>query len=247
MSASSVCKFIRRIATALTSMSPDYIKFPEPADGHQLSVDFFAIAGMPGVIGCIDGTLIPIVSPGGNTAELYRCRKGFFALNVMALCDAKMRFLNIISSWPGSVHDSRIFNNSRACQRLEDGRYVGYLLGDSGYACKPYLLTPLLHPQNEQESRYNASHIRTRNTIERCFVVWKRRFAVLQHLRTKLETSKKIIIATAVLHNIAVNSGMPVPQNMQDIAQVVAEEPVFDVPDEPTGRAVRNRIIQQWF
>ena len=64
---------------------------------------------------------------------------------------------------------------------------------------------------------------------------------------TKPETSKKIIIATAVLHNIAVSSGMPVPQNTQEIVQVVAEEPVFDVPDEPTGRAVRNRVIQQWF
>ncbi|MPC47527.1 hypothetical protein E2C01_041276 [Portunus trituberculatus] len=35
-------------------------------------------------------TLTPIISPGGNNAELYCCRKGYLTLNVMTVCDTKM-------------------------------------------------------------------------------------------------------------------------------------------------------------
>lgn len=71
--------------------------------------DFFRIAQLPGVIGCIDGTHIKIKSPGGEDAERYRCRKGFMSLNVQAVSDAKLKFTNIVCSWPGSTHDARIF------------------------------------------------------------------------------------------------------------------------------------------
>ena len=247
MSNASISRFVHRIAYVITSLAQDYIKFPGPEDARHLATDFMAIAGMPGVIGCIDGSLVRIVSPGGNNAELYRCRKGFLALNVMAVCDAKMRFINLISSWPGSVHDSRIFNNSRICQKLQDRNYSGYLLGDSGYACRPYLLTPLLEPQTEKQQRYNAAHIRTRDTIERCFGMWKRRFAILNHLRTKLETSKRIIIATAVLHNFAVNTGVPLPEVGPEPDAAVPDQLAYEVPAEATGQAVRAAVIDRWF
>lgn len=38
---------------------------------------------------------------GGDYAELFRNHKGYFSINVQAVC------------WPGSTHDSTIFNNSR--------------------------------------------------------------------------------------------------------------------------------------
>jgi len=50
--------------------------------------------------------------------------------------------------------------------------------------------------------RYNYCQIRTRGTVERTFGIWKRRFPCLNHIRTKLNTSLIIIVATAVLHNI---------------------------------------------
>ena len=114
---------------------------------------------MPGVMGCVDGTHIPIQSPGGEDVEMYRCRKGFYSLNVLGICDSELKFLHIVASWPGSVHDARKFDNSHVCHMLEQGNYRGlYLLGDSGYPCQEYLLTPVMTPRNEKERQYNVSH-----------------------------------------------------------------------------------------
>ncbi|KAB0804908.1 hypothetical protein PPYR_01878 [Photinus pyralis] len=92
------------------------------------------------------------------------------------------------------------------------------MLGDSGYGLKQYLLTPLLNPITRPQQLYNESHIRTRNCIERTNGVWKRRFPVLCYgLRCEMETGLTIIVATAVLHNIAINMRDDVPPPPNDI------------------------------
>ena len=52
-------------------------------------------------------------------------------------------------------------------------------------------------------------------------------------------------MTTAVLHNIAVDSGVPVPDADSDDEQG-EEEPVA-VPAEATGEALHSAIIEQWF
>ena len=63
------------------------------------------------------------------------------------------KFLNIVSNWPGSCHDSFIFRTSNLSYLLERS-HRGFdmdevLLGGSGYPCKRYLVTPYLHPGTE--------------------------------------------------------------------------------------------------
>ena len=79
--------------------------------------------------------------------------------------------------------------------------------GDSAYACKKYLLTPLQPPSREGEMKYNAVHIQTRNTVERSFGIWKRRCpAIALGMRTTFNTTLAFIVATAVLYNIAIET-----------------------------------------
>lgn len=64
----------------------------------------------------------------------------------------------MVSRWPGSVHDSRILRESGLWNNLNDGHFLPgehYLLGDSGYPCKRWLLTPYLNPQPGSQSEYN--------------------------------------------------------------------------------------------
>lgn len=122
---------------------------------------------------------------------------------IQVLCDSKCKITNIVARWRGSAHDSRIFNESSIKARFENGNFGGVILGDNGYASLPYLLTPVLNPRTSSETAYNISHIATRNIIERLFGQWKMTYRCLNRgLTSSLETSKIMIVAMAVLHNI---------------------------------------------
>ena len=68
-------------------------------------------------------------------------------------------------------------------------------------------MTPFQNPQNANQERYNISHMKTRNVIERTFGVLKMRFRCLHSTGGKLRISPKracyVIIACCILHNIA--------------------------------------------
>jgi len=64
---------------------------------------------------------------------------------------------------------------------------MGHLIGDSGYPQSKFLYTPKLNPSTAAENKYNKSHIKTKNVIERVNGVLKSRFRCLcRKLRTKL-------------------------------------------------------------
>jgi len=79
---SSVSRIVARVSRAIASLRPLFIQFPAGRKANTVQREFFEIAGIPGVVGAIDCTHIPIRSPGGQQAELFRNRKDFFSINV---------------------------------------------------------------------------------------------------------------------------------------------------------------------
>lgn len=80
----------------------------------------------------------------------------------------------------------------------------GALLGDSGYACSPFLMTLYTVTRNTAQEAYNHAHAKTRVVIEQTFGWWKRRFHVLHaEIRMAPEKVCMIVGACAVLHHIA--------------------------------------------
>ncbi len=66
---------------------------------------------------------------------------------LQAVCDARERFISVNASKPGSSNDAHVFNESAISRRFKRGEFGQYyMIGDSGYACTPYLLTPYLNP-----------------------------------------------------------------------------------------------------
>lgn len=249
-SSSTVCRIIRRLSNTIASLHDEYIKMPQTQEEtDRAKRTFFDIAGFPGVVGAIDCTHIRLVfnvSP--LTAGIYVNRHHWYSLNVQVVCDAHCRITNIVARWPGAVHDSRIWNNSRICADFEHGLIQGYLLGDGGYPCLHTLLTPLLRVNTPSEGRYNRAHILTRSTVERLFGQWKRRFPALKYgLRIKLENIPHIIVAAAVLHNIAINNGD------QPFLDDENDDDVQDINDhvyqgnQNRGNMFRRRLIENIF
>lgn len=133
---------------------------------------------------------------------------------MQAICNANLEITDIVARWQGSVHDATIFHNSRIRALFEAEMFGNsLLLGDGGYPLRSYLMTPLQNPRTRAEQLYNESHIRTRNTIERVFGIWKRRFPILAlgSRFQKVDNVLPVIVATAVLHNIARRAGDLLP------------------------------------
>ncbi|CAI6353257.1 unnamed protein product [Macrosiphum euphorbiae] len=186
VSESSACRYIHQTCRAIAKQKPKFMAFPmNDVDTKRVFTGFYNRSRFPRVIGAIDCTHIKIQSPGGDNGETFRNRK--------------------VARWPGSCHDQTIFDNSLIKHKFETGLIKGYLLGDGGYEVKPYLMTPLLAPRTQSEQLYDESHIRTRNVIERCFGVLKRRFPVLSKgITVNLNNTQAIVVACVLLCIISV-------------------------------------------
>jgi hypothetical protein len=120
-------------------------------------------------------------------------------------------------------------------------------LGDSGYPCKPHLLTPVLNLINASQEAYNTAHIATRNTVERFFGVLKRRFPCLRNgLRLKLDTTVKVIVACRVLRNISKEQDDDIENYFEEIEK---DNFIFNEPNDNNNvnYALRNALIATVF
>ena len=73
---------------------------------------------MPHVVGAIDGKHIAMECP-KNTWSLYHNYKGFFSQVLLAVCDARYKFIFIDGGQYGSTNDSVVLKNSELGRRLE--------------------------------------------------------------------------------------------------------------------------------
>jgi hypothetical protein len=142
---------------------------------------------------------------------------------VQLICDANCYITDVVARWPGSVHDTTIFDNCRVRALLELRDTNGYLIGDGGYPCRRYLMTPVLNPATPAEQRYNNVHAFARNCIERTNGILKRRFPCLKYgMRIRIDNALPVIVAAAVLHNIATALGESIPDT-DDLMQSFIE------------------------
>ncbi|KAM7313318.1 putative nuclease HARBI1 isoform X1 [Ixodes scapularis] len=218
-----------------------------PSERFDAEKGFRLLGTIPGVIGCVDGTMVSIVGPSKNdptvTKAAYWCRKYFYALNVMVVCDADCRIMCIDPRYPGSVHDSFVWQFSWLRNQLEQGqvpRDGRFLLGDSGYPLEPWLITPV--PGNHATStacgRFNKAHSSIRSVVERCIGLWKNRFRCLQRHRALYyhpSTATAIISACAVLHNICLASSEPEPESDSDPEESELESEPSSDGSEPSS------------
>ncbi|XP_031335010.1 putative nuclease HARBI1 [Photinus pyralis] len=168
--------------------------------------------------------------------------------------------MNVNARFPGSTHDAYIWRHSAVSQVMEamyrrDARNVFYLLGDSGYPTRPWLLTPIPNPQAGGEERFNDRICSIRSLIERCNGVLKNRFRCLLRHRVLHYTptvAARIVNACVVLHNMCIAYAVPELRYDQFIdhpdygifAAEVRGQPGGINPDLIAARRLQQNIIQ---
>ncbi|KAK0182737.1 hypothetical protein PV327_000839 [Microctonus hyperodae] len=209
----TVSRTVFRVSKLLASLFNEYIKMPntekDRIENERLFKNFGigdGDTGIPNVNGIIDCTHVRISTTKFRIIDdTFKNRKGYFSLNVQTVVGPRMEFLDIVPEWPGGAQDSRIFQSSRIYRRYCEHQLNGILIGDAEYPCLPFLLTPILNPETDEQIIYNKIHSNTRHIINKTYCVWKRRFPCLtKGLTTKLLCTTTIIVACAVLHNMAI-------------------------------------------
>ena len=237
ISKTSAHRAIHLVIDHLVALHDEKIKFPH--DTSTIKHKFLLKSSFPDFIGAIDCTHVKIQSPGRATGERFRNRKGYFSINVQAVCDTDLRFLDVVVQWPGRVHDSRIFANSRLKLRLETNQLHGRLFGDAGYALTQYLITPYpVQNATAEQRRFNRVHSSARMAIEKAFGVLKRRFPALKteiRLVDPVEICK-LIHSAFILHNICL-------ENADNIDEELNAN--FDEPDADNQIQNLNQAGQQ--
>ncbi|GBP44718.1 Putative nuclease HARBI1 [Eumeta japonica] len=124
MSQQSLTNICRRVAIALASRASQFIYMPRSLEEEEeIIAGFRGICSFRNVVGAIDCTHIKIKKVGGDSAQYYINRKGFYSINVQVVCDSKLQIRDIVAHWRGSTHDSRIFRESNIRHRFETGEF----------------------------------------------------------------------------------------------------------------------------
>lgn len=238
-----ICKAISSV------LGPMYLKLPQNVNEMRQKVsEFEAKFGMIQAFGCIDGTHIPIKCP-IKGAQDYFCYKGFFSLNVQAVCDYRGRFMDVECRWPGSVHDAKVFANSSVNLKLRENKMPetyqtvipgydkipNYLIGDPAYPLVPHCLKEYESCQKNEEVIFNGLLRSARNPIECAFGRLKARWSRLTHkIDLKIETIPTMVYACFVLHNYCEENKMYVDETLvrkQIVLSIQNEINYKNIPD----------------
>ncbi|XP_050340014.1 putative nuclease HARBI1 [Bactrocera neohumeralis] len=258
MSQPTISRCIEYICKLVVERKHGEVRFPNSVEEYnRIKTGFYSKFGIKGVIGAIDCTHVGIIAPALSSTVVphdYMNRKGYYSINVEALCDDELIFRHVNAKFPGSCHDSGIWTTSPARIKLirehSDGAFK-WLLGDSGYPLEPWLLTPVANPETPNEQNFNTRHIKARNTIERAFGVLKSRFRCISRERTlryKHSKAALFVYTCTIFHNNLQNHGIFLndteilpdrspPENVGAISEIHSGEYYT------RGRAARQRCI----
>ncbi|XP_064643035.1 putative nuclease HARBI1 [Lineus longissimus] len=208
ISVSSASRCINSVSSALAARIDQHVYFPNNL--KHVKAKFFEKTEFPGVIESIDGTHVRISRPSINE-NIYVNRKGFHSINAMLVCDWDMIINNCVARFPGGTHDSYVLHSSALGREFERNPPNSWLLGDSGYPSKRWIMTPLGNAQTRQEKHYQRRQCKARSIIERCNVLLKERFRCLRkELHYTPAKASMVIQSYCALHNVSVRYKLPV-------------------------------------
>uniref|UniRef100_A0A3B3R9K2 DDE Tnp4 domain-containing protein n=1 Tax=Paramormyrops kingsleyae TaxID=1676925 RepID=A0A3B3R9K2_9TELE len=147
------------------------------------------MSGFPNVIGAIDCTHIAIKAPSENEFA-YVNRKHFHSINVQIICDAKMRLIHVVF----------ILRNSSVGNKFENGVVLLYFWAN---------IVSFVH-----------DWVSTEDVVECTIGQLKGRWRCLDKTGGVLlyspEKVCRIVHACSVLHNVAQDRGLPVPEELRN-------------------------------
>uniref|UniRef100_A0A8W8MT86 DDE Tnp4 domain-containing protein n=1 Tax=Magallana gigas TaxID=29159 RepID=A0A8W8MT86_MAGGI len=205
----TVHEIIMAVSETVNENLVNVINWPDANTQQAISRQFQLQSGLPGIIGCLDGTHIRLSSAPGGDKDYFN-RKNFPSIQLQVVADCDMLIRDAYTGWPGCTHDARVLRNSSLFDIAENGQCVmhgKFIIADSAYPLRNWLMTPFRDNGrlNAQQRRFNQRLSVARQIVERVYGHLKGRFRRLREISVrKLSRIVSLIISGCILHNLCV-------------------------------------------
>ncbi|OQV23002.1 hypothetical protein BV898_03052 [Hypsibius exemplaris] len=191
ISEGSVHLYTERSLVAILSLEEALVRWYSDEEKKEIKRRIKETSGFPNCVGYVDGTLAVFGMKPTLNGEDYHSRKSRYGLSVLIVCDDDRRIRYIFTGFCGSVHDNRVFKESKLGRQphrfLQNGEYF---LADSGYRTTETVVASFKKPAANlsENSRFNRRLAGERIPIEHCNGIFKGRFPCLRGLPLKIKT-----------------------------------------------------------
>ncbi|KAK6788397.1 hypothetical protein RDI58_016922 [Solanum bulbocastanum] len=259
---STVSQVTWRFIEALEERAKHHLKWPEPSEMDIIKSEFEQSFGLPNCCGAIDSTHIIMTLPAIQTSDDWCDQESNYSMLLQGIVDSEMRFLDIVTGWPGGMTTSRLFKCSGFYKLCESGDRLNgnakmvsegaevreYILGGFGYPLLPWLITPyegedLSNPMLD----FNAVHETASSVAVQAFSQLKGGWRILNKVMWRPDKQKlpSIILVCCLLHNIIIDCG---DKLHPDVAVSGHHDPGYQGQSckqiESVGRLMRGKLTK---
>lgn len=221
---STVSQVTWRFVEALEERAKHHLKWPDAIRMEEIKSKFELSFGLPNCCGAIDATHIIMTLPAVQTSDDWCDQENNYSMFLQGIVDHEMRFLDIVTGWPGGMPLSRLLKFSgfyKLCQMgghlngnvraLSSGLEIReFVLGGAGYPLLPWLITPYEgNSISASMSFFNVKHEAARHLAVRAFSQLKGSWRILNKVMWRPDKRKlpSIILVCCLLHNIIIDNG----------------------------------------
>ncbi|CAH2013981.1 unnamed protein product [Acanthoscelides obtectus] len=210
-------------------------RFPNSGEKwKEIAASFEERWHFPHCIGALDGKHIDIIPP-QNSGSYYYNYKGKHSMVLLAIVDAKYRFLLADFGTNGRISDGGVLQNTTFFEKLvnedlnipqpddicDNFQNVPYVfVADDAFPLRTDILKPfrqgLLDSADKEVFNYRLS--RARHIVENVFGILASRFRIFQSpINLEPENIEKIVMAACALHNFLIEhqSSTYAPANLR--------------------------------
>ncbi|KAJ8435681.1 LOW QUALITY PROTEIN: hypothetical protein Cgig2_014262 [Carnegiea gigantea] len=218
---STVSQVTWRYIEPLEDRARHHIKWPDQDRLEEIKLKFRELYGLPNCFGAIDSTHVVMTLPAVQNSDVWCDESNNWSMLLQGTVDHEMRFIDIVTGWPGAMMVSRLLKCSgfyKLCgsgERLNQHLKVDeveireYIVG-SQYKLLPWLITPY-ESQNFSEtlSKFMAAHEAVKLLAVQAFSHLKGNWRILSKVMWRPDKRKlpSIILACCLVHNIMIDRG----------------------------------------
>ncbi|XP_073298802.1 protein ANTAGONIST OF LIKE HETEROCHROMATIN PROTEIN 1 isoform X2 [Primulina huaijiensis] len=221
---STVSQVTWRFIEAMEDRARHHLRWPDASKMERIKSGFESSSGLPNCCGAIDATHIVMTLPAVQTSDDWCDQENNYSMFVQGVVDSEMRFLDIVTGWPGGMPISRLLKCSgfyKLCESgarlngnvkvLSDGEEVReYVVGGASYPLLPWLVTPYKdYEHSGSGSEFNTSLETARSAAVKAFSQLKGGWRILNKVMWRPDKRKlpSIILVCSLLHNIIIDCG----------------------------------------